>query len=107
MTFNEPHTLTVQGYDVGLQAPGRCSILLRLFCRGGNSASEPYIVGHNVLLSHAAAFDIYKRKYKAKQNGRVGIAFDVIWYVPAQTRPKTLKQPNEHKISSWDGFSIL
>ncbi|KAL0294197.1 UNVERIFIED_CONTAM: Beta-glucosidase 40 [Sesamum calycinum] len=29
ITFNEPHTFAVQGYDVGLQAPGRCSILLR------------------------------------------------------------------------------
>ncbi|KAL0386000.1 UNVERIFIED_CONTAM: Beta-glucosidase 6 [Sesamum radiatum] len=28
ITFNEPHTFAVQGYDVGLQAPGRCSILL-------------------------------------------------------------------------------
>ncbi|KAK9063641.1 hypothetical protein SSX86_017512 [Deinandra increscens subsp. villosa] len=80
MTFNEPHTFTIQGYDVGLEAPGRCSILLRLFCRVGNSATEPYIVGHNALLSHATASDIYKRKYKAKQDGRVGIAFDVIWY---------------------------
>ncbi|KAL8224446.1 hypothetical protein R6Q57_019921 [Mikania cordata] len=90
MTFNEPHTLTVQGYDVGLQAPGRCSILLRLFCRAGNSATEPYIVGHNVLLSHAAAFDIYKRKYKAMQNGRVGIAFDVMWYVSGSNKSEDI-----------------
>ncbi|PKI44438.1 hypothetical protein CRG98_035170, partial [Punica granatum] len=62
ITFNEPHTFAIQGYDVGLQAPGRCSILLRLFCRAGNSASEPYIVAHNVLLSHATAVDIYRKK---------------------------------------------
>ncbi|KAL5553663.1 hypothetical protein UlMin_041064, partial [Ulmus minor] len=42
--FNEPHTFTVQGYDVGLQALGRCSILLGAICRAGNSATEPYIV---------------------------------------------------------------
>ncbi|CAL5428718.1 unnamed protein product [Camellia sinensis] len=83
ITFNEPHTFTIQGYDVGLQAPGRCSILLRLLCRGGNSATEPYIVGHNVLLSHATVADIYKRKYKPKQRGSVGISFDVIWFEPA------------------------
>ncbi|KAL7163769.1 hypothetical protein ACSBR2_039817 [Camellia fascicularis] len=83
ITFNEPHTFTIQGYDVGLQAPGRCSILLRLLCRGGNSATEPYIVGHNVLLSHATVADIYQRKYKPKQRGSVGISFDVIWFEPA------------------------
>ncbi|KAK9060100.1 hypothetical protein SSX86_020804 [Deinandra increscens subsp. villosa] len=91
MTFNEPHTFTVQGYDVGLQAPGRCSILLRLYCRAGNSATEPYIVGHNVLLSHATAFDIYKRKYKARQNGRIGIAFDVIWYVSGTNKTEDIE----------------
>ncbi|WVZ24142.1 hypothetical protein V8G54_002686 [Vigna mungo] len=83
ITFNEPHTFATQGYDVGLQAPGRCSILLHLFCRAGNSATEPYIVAHNVLLSHAAVADIYRKKYKSAQKGSLGIAFDVIWYEPA------------------------
>ncbi|PIA63027.1 hypothetical protein AQUCO_00200803v1 [Aquilegia coerulea] len=82
ITFNEPHTFSVQGYDVGLQAPGRCSILLHLFCRAGNSATEPYIVAHNVLLSHATAVDIYRKKYKSKQNGSLGMALDVIWFEP-------------------------
>lgn len=82
ITFNEPHTFTVQGYDVGLHAPGQCSILLRLFCRAGNSATEPYIVAHHVLLSHATVADIYRKKYKAKQQGSLGVAFDVIWFEP-------------------------
>ncbi|XP_024194832.1 beta-glucosidase 40 [Rosa chinensis] len=80
ITFNEPHTFAVQGYDVGLQAPGRCSILLHLFCRAGNSATEPYIVAHNVILSHATVADIYRKKYKSKQKGSIGASFDVIWY---------------------------
>ncbi|OVA18903.1 Glycoside hydrolase [Macleaya cordata] len=83
ITFNEPHTFAIQGYDVGLQAPGRCSILLHLFCRAGNSGTEPYIVAHNVLLSHATVANIYRKKYKSKQHGSVGIAFDVMWYEPA------------------------
>ncbi|KAK1553187.1 hypothetical protein Q3G72_030370 [Acer saccharum] len=91
ITFNEPHTFTVQGYDVGLQAPGRCSILLRSFCRAGNSATEPYVVAHNVLLSHATVADIYRKKYKANQHGSVGIAFDVIWFVPASNSTKDIE----------------
>ncbi|KAJ6318038.1 hypothetical protein OIU76_013561 [Salix suchowensis] len=83
ITFNEPHTVSIQGYDVGLQAPGRCSILLHLFCRAGNSATEPYIVAHNMLLSHGAAADIYRKKYKAKQQGSLGISLDVMWFEPA------------------------
>ncbi|KAI0493256.1 hypothetical protein KFK09_027532 [Dendrobium nobile] len=82
ITFNEPHTMSIQGYDVGLEAPGHCSILLHLFCRGGNSATEPYMVAHNILLSHATAVDVYKRKYKAVQHGFVGISLDVTWFEP-------------------------
>lgn len=82
MTFNEPHTFAIQGFDAGFHAPGRCSILFHLFCRAGNSATEPYIVAHNVLLSHAKTVDIYRTNYKAKQGGRIGIALDVIWYEP-------------------------
>ncbi|CAI9096483.1 OLC1v1032644C1 [Oldenlandia corymbosa var. corymbosa] len=83
ITFNEPHTFTVQGYDVGLQAPGRCSILLGAFCPAGNSATEPYIVAHNVLLTHSTVVDIYKRKYKPTQKGMIGISLDSFWYEPA------------------------
>ncbi|KAK4493433.1 hypothetical protein RD792_011597 [Penstemon davidsonii] len=83
ITFNEPHTSAVQGYDVGLQAPNRCSILLRAFCRAGNSATEPYIVAHNILLSHAAVVDIYKKKYQPNQRGSIGITLDSFWYEPA------------------------
>ncbi|KAG7029567.1 Beta-glucosidase 40 [Cucurbita argyrosperma subsp. argyrosperma] len=82
ITFNEPHTFATQGYDVGLQAPGRCSILLHFLCRSGNSATEPYIVAHNVLLSHATVSDIYRRKYKRRQRGVLGISLDVIWFEP-------------------------
>ncbi|XVF03228.1 hypothetical protein REPUB_Repub04eG0243400 [Reevesia pubescens] len=90
-TFNEPDTFTVQGYDVGLQAPGRCSIILHLFCKAGNSATEPYIVAHNVLLSHATAVDIYRKKYKAKQHGSVGVSFNVIWYEPETNSTEDIK----------------
>ncbi|KAJ8760984.1 hypothetical protein K2173_022022 [Erythroxylum novogranatense] len=81
IVFNEPHTFTVQGYDAGLQAPGRCSI--RLMCSEGNSATEPYIVAHHAILSYATVSDIYRKKYKAKQGGILGVSFDVIWYEPA------------------------
>ncbi|KAK1362018.1 Beta-glucosidase 40 [Heracleum sosnowskyi] len=91
MTFNEPHTFATQGYDAGLQAPGRCSILLHLFCRAGNSATEPYIVGHNVLLAHATAMDIYRKKYKGNQHGSLGIAFDSFWYEPATNFPEDIQ----------------
>ncbi|XP_057457434.1 beta-glucosidase 40-like [Lotus japonicus] len=91
ITFNEPHTFATQGYDVGLLAPGRCSIPLRPICRAGNSATEPYIVAHNVLRSHAAVADIYRKKYKNTQGGSLGIAFDVIWFEPATKKQEDIE----------------
>ncbi|KAL6659120.1 hypothetical protein ACP70R_003160 [Stipagrostis hirtigluma subsp. patula] len=82
ITFNEPHTVTVQGYDSGMHAPGRCSVFRHLYCKQGNSGTEPYVVAHNIILAHATVSDIYRTKYKAKQNGQLGISFDVIWCEP-------------------------
>ncbi|WCJ22135.1 beta glucosidase 40 [Euphorbia peplus] len=91
ITFNEPHTFTIQGYDVGLQAPGRCSILLRLLCRAGNSATEPYIVAHNVLVAHGTVANIYRNKYKGKQRGLVGISLDVMWFTPLTNKTSDIE----------------
>ncbi|XP_071722533.1 beta-glucosidase 40-like [Rutidosis leptorrhynchoides] len=80
ITFNEPHTLIILGYDLGMEAPSRCSIGNHTLCKFGDSATEPYIVGHNILLSHAIAANIYRQKYKPKQNGSIAITLDVMWF---------------------------
>lgn len=77
MTFNEPRVVAALGYDDGKFAPGRCTN-----CSAGNSATEPYIVAHNLILSHAAAVERYRNKYQAKQKGRIGILLDFVWYEP-------------------------
>lgn len=64
ITFNEPHNFAIEGYDLGIQAPGRCSILSHMFCREGASSTEPYVVAHNILLAHAGAFHTYKQHFK-------------------------------------------
>eukprot|EP01018_Ginkgo_biloba_P033169 Gb_35939 [translate_table: standard] len=81
ITLNEPWSFSSVGYDFGVFAPGRCSAYIGN-CSSGNSATEPYIVGHNMLLAHAAAVDIYRRKYQALQNGSIGIAVVTLWILP-------------------------
>ncbi|XP_021894780.1 putative beta-glucosidase 41 isoform X2 [Carica papaya] len=82
ITFNEPHGFSIQGYDTGIQAPGRCSILGHIFCKKGKSSTEPYIVAHNILLSHASAYHSYHRNFKETQKGQIGMALDAKWYEP-------------------------
>ncbi|CAJ2628154.1 unnamed protein product [Trifolium pratense] len=86
MTFNEPRVVAALGYDNGFFAPGRCSKEYGN-CTAGNSGTEPYIVAHNLILSHASAVQRYREKYQEKQKGRIGILLDFVWYEPL-TRSK-------------------
>ncbi|KAJ9685822.1 hypothetical protein PVL29_017759 [Vitis rotundifolia] len=82
ITLNEPWTYSNGGYDQGTLAPGRCSKWVNGACTAGNSAIEPYLVGHHLLLSHAAAVKVYKDKYQASQKGKIGITLVSHWMVP-------------------------
>ncbi|GAV69560.1 Glyco_hydro_1 domain-containing protein [Cephalotus follicularis] len=82
ITINEPWTYSSMGYDLGTLAPGRCSKWVNGACPAGNSAIEPYVVAHYMLLSHATAVKLYKEKYQASQKGKIGITNVCHWMVP-------------------------
>jgi beta-glucosidase len=64
ITLNEPWTYSWIGYGVGSFAPGRCSDpKCKNLGGGGNTSTEPYLVTHNMLLSHARAVQTYRQKY--------------------------------------------
>ncbi|KAL0328040.1 UNVERIFIED_CONTAM: Raucaffricine-O-beta-D-glucosidase [Sesamum calycinum] len=43
---------------------------------------DVYTVGKNLLLAHAAAVQSYRTKFKAHQNGQIGIALVSCWFEP-------------------------
>ena len=55
------------GNDKGAIAPGRCSMWVNEAWEARNSATEPYIVSHHMLLAHAAAVKVYKDKYQVSE----------------------------------------
>ncbi|KAL5567212.1 hypothetical protein UlMin_030376 [Ulmus minor] len=82
ITLNEPYIFTAFSYGNGLFPPGRCSAWQNLNCLGGDSATEPYIVAHNLLLAHGAVVKLYKDKYQASQKGLIGVTLVSQWFVP-------------------------
>ncbi|GLJ30169.1 hypothetical protein SUGI_0596830 [Cryptomeria japonica] len=85
-TFNEPNIFVQCGYLTGTYPPSRCSWPFGN-CTDGNSKIEPYIAAHNVILSHAAAVDVYRTKYQSKQGGSIGIVISSSWYEPLRSIP--------------------
>ncbi|KAH9327698.1 hypothetical protein KI387_007876 [Taxus chinensis] len=80
-TFNEPNIFAFAGYDTGNFPPQRCSYPFGN-CTAGNSTVEPYIVAHNVLIAHAAAVELYREIYQAKQGGWIGLVLLMNWPIP-------------------------
>ncbi|KAJ9171823.1 hypothetical protein P3X46_015135 [Hevea brasiliensis] len=63
-TLNEPNVFPLYSYDLGILPPYRCSSTFGLNCSQGNSASESYLVAHHLLLAHASAVRLYRKKYQ-------------------------------------------
>ncbi|KAL3480569.1 glycoside hydrolase superfamily [Aspergillus californicus] len=76
VTFNEPYIIAVFGHHSGVFAPGRSTDT------GGDSATEPWIVGHSLILAHTAAAALYTREYAPIQNGNISIVLNGHWYEP-------------------------
>ncbi|CAI9776933.1 unnamed protein product [Fraxinus pennsylvanica] len=100
ITLNEPWSYSVCGYVLGTFPPNRGkaptttgeaklhSILHRgcfrsqIVRKNGDPGREPYIVAHNLIISHAYVVDIYRRKYQESQGGKIGMTNNIQWYEP-------------------------
>lgn len=54
ITINEPLQTAVNGYGIGHFAPGGCE----------GETARCYLAAHYQILAHAAAVDVYRRKFK-------------------------------------------
>ncbi|CAN1145084.1 Beta-glucosidase 12 [Linum perenne] len=87
ITLNEPMGTTGKAYDEGVFAPGHCSPWVNRACRVGDSGIEPYIVAHNLLLAHSAAYHLYKNKYQ-HLTAEIGVTYVTHWFVPYSNATK-------------------
>ncbi|KNA25154.1 hypothetical protein SOVF_008800 [Spinacia oleracea] len=100
ITLNEPWSYSYGAYANGILAPGRCSKWQKFNCTGGDSATEPYMAAHHQLLAHAAAVDLYRRKYQASQKGIIGITLVSHWFVP-------LSEVQHHQFAALRAFDFM
>ena len=81
ITLNEPYSYVYAGYVEGKFAPGRCSSWQQLNCTSGDSAIEPYLASHNLLLAHASAVKVYKQKYQVPYTKLLYVYFTTFFFV--------------------------
>lgn len=74
ITFNEPWCSSILGYSTGSFAPGRTSN--RKKNPEGDSSTEPWIVGHHLLIAHSHAVKIYREEFKERDGGEIGITLN-------------------------------
>ncbi|EOA34017.1 hypothetical protein CARUB_v10021512mg [Capsella rubella] len=98
-TINEPYVISVAGYETGNKAVGRCSKWVNSQCQAGDSAVEPYIVSHHLLLSHAAAVQEFRNCNKTLQDDKIGIVLSPWWLEPSDFTSYTDKEAVERGLA--------
>lgn len=74
ITFNEPWCITILGYHNASFAPGRSSD--RTKSPEGDSSTEPWIVGHSILVAHAHTAKLFRDEFKPKWGGEIAITLN-------------------------------
>jgi beta-glucosidase len=77
LTFNEPFVVSIHGHQLGVFAPGHVS------------NTEPWIVGHSLIVAHAHAAKLFHTQIKPKFGGEIGITLNGDWAEPFDQTPES------------------
>ncbi|EPS34571.1 putative beta-glucosidase [Penicillium oxalicum 114-2] len=102
ITLNEPWIVSIFGYSTGGNAPGRSSTNPQ--STEGNSATEPWIVGKALILSHTRAVRLYNKEFRVSQKGQVGISLNGDYYEPWNAQDERDHQAAERRMEFHIGW---
>ncbi|KAH7016667.1 putative beta-glucosidase [Ilyonectria destructans] len=102
ITLNEPWVVSIHGFSKGCDAPGRSST--NPDCAEGDSTTEPWIVSHSLILSHAKAARLYNKEFKLKQGGRVGVSLSGDYFEPWDATDPKDHEAAERRMEFWYGW---
>lgn len=80
ITHNEPWCVSILGYTTGEQAPGYRK----------DPGYAPYIVAHNLLLSHGKVVKYYRQNY----DGKIGLTLNTNMWIPITNHPEDVEAAN-------------
>ncbi|OVA15398.1 Glycoside hydrolase [Macleaya cordata] len=75
VTFNEPQVWSVYGYKTKMTAKD-------------DPTRNPYIVAHNIIVSHATVVKNYRENYQGSQGGEIGMSLSTQWNMPYENSPE-------------------
>ncbi|PMD28819.1 glycoside hydrolase family 1 protein [Hyaloscypha variabilis F] len=104
ITFNEPYIISIFGHHTGVLAPGHSK------ATGYDSKTEPWRVGHTIILSHTAAIQAYATEFQPSQKGSISIVLNGHFYEPYDTASEIDKAAAQRRLEffiSWFGDPVF
>ncbi|KAK7540898.1 glycoside hydrolase superfamily [Phyllosticta citribraziliensis] len=107
VTFNEPWCSAILGYSLGQFAPGRTSD--RTKNPEGDASTEPWIAGHNLLVAHGSAVQVFRDEFKERFGGQIGMTLNGDYAYPWDPEDPRDVEAAERKLEfsmAWFGDPI-
>ncbi|KAG4440631.1 hypothetical protein IFR05_003890 [Cadophora sp. M221] len=98
VTFNEPYVISVFGYHSGSLAPGHNRET------GFDTKTEPWRVGHTIILSHTSVAQIYANEFRPIQGGTTAIVLNGHMYEPFDVDSVADQAAAPHRMEFYLGW---
>ncbi|KAJ0974582.1 hypothetical protein J5N97_016547 [Dioscorea zingiberensis] len=80
--------VTLSHYDIPQELEDRYGACYQVGEYPPGLHTDPFGAAHNMILAHATAVNIYKKKYQVKQGGSIGIVISMSWFEPLRNIPE-------------------